>query len=202
MTGTGRSYSPQDFIDRLERDELVFLPAMTGVVAKAADRDHLMFGDDCTHWTPVPISLIESVEQLDVVTCGSHAHPLVSLLVKEPQSDEARAITRLAISEPIRRARERDDNDGRPIYLPAFTDGRGGRRGGGNSGPGDAGGFPSGGGGGYGGPDQTLYWAVWCPQEGSFVGSIWLYSGQASADAASHNANTGHRAGIYQVVSP
>jgi hypothetical protein len=206
MTGTGRTFSPQDFMDKLEHDDLVFLPALTGVIGKAGDREQLMFGDDCSHWTPVPISMIESVEQLDVVTCGKHAHPLVRLLVKEPQSDEARAITRLAISEPIRRARERDDNKWRiPIYLAPFTDGRGdgGDRGGRNSGfpGGGGGGIPGGGGGGYGGPDQTLYYGVWCPQEGCFVGSIWFYASQARADAASHNALTGHSAGIYAVYS-
>ncbi|HXS61244.1 MAG TPA: hypothetical protein VN767_00110 [Streptosporangiaceae bacterium] len=205
MTGTGRTFSPQDFMDKLEHDDLVFLPALTGVIGKAGDREQLMFGDDCSHWTPVPISMIESVEQLDVVTCGKHTHPLVRMLVKEPQSDEARAITRLAISEPIRRARERDDTNEPPIYLGAFTDGRGGERGGRggrNSGfpRGGGGGFPGGGGGGYGGPDQTLWYGVWCPQDGSFVGSIWLTASQARADAANHNANTGHSAGIYAYI--
>jgi hypothetical protein len=201
MTGTGRTYSPQDFMDKLEHDDLVFLPPLNGVVGKAEDREHLMFGDDCTHWAPVPISMIQSVEQLDVVSCGSHTHPLVRMLVKEPQSEEARAITRLAVSQHIARGREGDDNDGIPIYLRAFPDGRDGG-GGRNSGPAGASAFPwpSGGGGG-GGLDQVLYYAVWCPQERCFVGSIWFYSGQASADAASHNALTGHRAGIYAVYS-
>lgn len=199
MAGTGRIYSARDFMDKLEQDDLIFLPPLTGVAGKAEDREHLLFGDDCAHWTPVPISLIESVEHLDVVTCGSHTHPLVRILLKEPESEEARAIMQFAVSEPIRRARERDgDNNGRLVYLPAFTDGRGGRSPGGGGAPG---GFPSGGGGGGGGSDQTLYYAVWCPQENCFVGSIWFYANQARSDAASHNLNTGHTAGITAVYS-
>jgi hypothetical protein len=189
MANVRRTYSPQEFLDRLERDDLALAVPMTGVAGKAGDRDHVMFGDDCASWTALPVSVIDSIEHLDFIRCGTHMHPLVRIQLRELESDDTRAFARMAVYS---RRRRRDDND-IPKVLPAFTDrgpvvvpigsGHGG------------GGYVS----AYGssaGPGGDTYYGVWCPQEGCFVGSIWLYSSQAAQDASAHNASTGHRAGV------
>jgi hypothetical protein len=54
------------------------------------DSGGLLFahGSDCTDWIPIPLDAIETVELLDVVPCRDHAHPLVTLSIKAPESPE------------------------------------------------------------------------------------------------------------------
>src|SRR5215471_6710098 len=94
MASVRRVYSPQEFLDRLERDDLALAMPLTGVAGKADDRDHILFGDDCSSWTPLPVSVIDSVEHLDFIRCGTHTHPLVRVQLRELESDEARAFAR------------------------------------------------------------------------------------------------------------
>lgn len=190
-------YTPQEFLEKLERDALEFSVPLVGVAGTSDDSDHLMFGDDCATWTSLPIGVLESVTHLDFVACGTHRHPLVEIRLKEPQSEEARAYARLTVSS-ARRLRRGDDllkvlaafvNNGYyPVGSSGINNGGGGPIGGGS--PGGRPGFGS----SIGIPGGDTYWGVWCPQEGCFVGSIWLYSNQAAQDANAHNLNTGHRA--------
>ena len=68
------------------------------MVRPAEDDAHLLFASrgDCDNWTPIPVEGIEEVEVLDSVPCRDHTHPLVSIRLKEPKSEESKLFASLA----------------------------------------------------------------------------------------------------------
>ena len=90
--------TPREFLESLKRDDLKQPASLRGMVKPAeGDADALMFvpGTSCRAWTKVPLALIESVKFLKNVPCRDHTHPLVSLQLKEPKTDEGRMLLSL-----------------------------------------------------------------------------------------------------------
>jgi hypothetical protein len=91
MTERSNVFGPQEFVDKLRRDEITVPLTLTGIVKEVADSStHLLFafGTRCESWTSVPLDLIERIELVDHATCGDHSHPLVNVTLKTPQSPE------------------------------------------------------------------------------------------------------------------
>lgn len=99
-------YTPEEFVAKLKTGDVAPPLWFLGILKPGADDQHLSFaiGTSCDSWTELPLELIESIEFIDVITCGDHAHPLVRLFVREPQSDEAMVFARLAKSQRPGRA--------------------------------------------------------------------------------------------------
>jgi len=51
---------------------------------------------DCQHWTALPVSLIDQVQILRLVTCRDHTHPLVAITLITPESPETAALAEIA----------------------------------------------------------------------------------------------------------
>jgi hypothetical protein len=51
---------------------------------------------DCQHWTALPVSLIDQVQILRLVTCQDHSHPLVAITLITPTSPDAAALAQIA----------------------------------------------------------------------------------------------------------
>ena len=85
------SFEPYDFLGRLKRDE-IFVPIVVYGMVKPAedDDDYLLFahGNACKNWFRIPLSSIENVSVLRFVPCDDHKHPLVSLVLKQPETEE------------------------------------------------------------------------------------------------------------------
>lgn len=87
-------FSPQEFVEKLATGSLPDgNPAMTvGGIVKANDADPstLLFSTDlsCESWIPVPLSLIQTVEQIRTVNCKDHKHPLVKIAFTPPSPDQ------------------------------------------------------------------------------------------------------------------
>ncbi len=97
MTGS-RSFQPNEFLDLLKRDEIHSPITLHGMVKPVEDdADHLLFaqGQVCQDWISVPLSSIETISVQSSVSCGDHAHPLVSLELKQPETDEGRLFAAL-----------------------------------------------------------------------------------------------------------
>ncbi|MEV4417442.1 hypothetical protein [Catellatospora sp. NPDC049609] len=87
-----KKLTPQEFAEKLSRDELRPPVVLTGMV-KASDESpstEIMFapGTSCGDWITVPLDSIACVEVRDVLCCDDHSHPLVELTFKSPQSPE------------------------------------------------------------------------------------------------------------------
>jgi len=94
----GQSFEPQEFLDRLKRDEVSPPIVLHGMVKPAEeDTDDLLFapGQVCENWVRIPLSSIENVTVLSFVPCDDHKHPLVSLVLKQPETDEGRLFASL-----------------------------------------------------------------------------------------------------------
>lgn len=109
----GKTSTPREFLESLKSGvdfrQPVLLRGMTKVAAD--DDEALMFarGPACTNWVKIPLAMIETIETLRMVPCKDHAHPLVVLRLKEPQTDEGRFFLSLLQSgsspRPQRRSR-------------------------------------------------------------------------------------------------
>jgi hypothetical protein len=92
------SFEPYDFLGRLKRDE-IFVPIVVyGMVKPAEDNDdYLLFahGNACKNWFRIPLSSIENISVLRLVPCDDHKHPLVSLVLKQPQTEEGQLFVSL-----------------------------------------------------------------------------------------------------------
>lgn len=90
MAERSNVFAPQEFIEKLRRDELTAPLALTGMVKEAVDPTHLLFafGSRCDFWTSIPLDLIEKIELVDRVACGDHTHQLVNLILKTQQLPE------------------------------------------------------------------------------------------------------------------
>lgn len=92
MSKQTRVYSPLEFLDRLVHDDLRRPLKLTGMIQKAENNDNQVLfavGTQCANWRKVPLGIIENIEELDVVSCEDHVHPLVKISFKEPESEEA-----------------------------------------------------------------------------------------------------------------
>ena len=109
VTGTTK-FTAQEFVHQLRNDEVQPLLTLTGMVKQAEDDDtRLLFalGTQCADWTQVPLDSIESVEVLDSVPCKDHAHPLVSLTLRQPESSEGTLFSALLAAAVKGRATDR-----------------------------------------------------------------------------------------------
>lgn len=98
MTQLSHVFKPQEFVDKLRRNELTAPLTLTGIVKEAADDStHLLFafGTRCESWTSLPLDVIERIELLEHSTCGDHSHPLVHVTLKTPPSPEIAAFASL-----------------------------------------------------------------------------------------------------------
>jgi hypothetical protein len=188
MSDSRRTYSPQDFLGKLQRDELELSTPMIGVAGNhEQDTDRILFGDNCTNWIPIPISMLESVEHLQTVDCSDHArHPVVAIRLKKPQSEEALVFAHLVMSSERRRR-------GGPRVLPAFT---GNGFGGGSLGGGGIGSEGVRGAGGHG--SGQVWYAIVCPEEGGII-ETHLTRYLANQYSEIHNARTLHSSGVAEI---
>ncbi|MFF0771016.1 hypothetical protein ACFYUK_19175 [Nonomuraea wenchangensis] len=96
-----KAYSPEEFLSELEAgafDPPLPLTWIGMAHQREGDRRHILIGQRCGDWTPIPISIIESVTPFGWSTCDSHTHPLVKLRLKEPATEDAKAFAQLATS--------------------------------------------------------------------------------------------------------
>jgi hypothetical protein len=92
------SFEPYDFLGRLKRDEIFVPIVIYGMVKPAEDNDdYLLFahGNACKNWFRIPLSSIENISVLRFVPCDDHKHPLVSLVLKQPETEEGQLFVSL-----------------------------------------------------------------------------------------------------------
>ena len=97
MNGT-QSFDPDEFVGRLKRDEIVVPIVLYGMVKPAEDDDdYLLFahGYACKNWFSIPLSSIQNISVVSIVPCDDHKHPLVSLALKQPETEEGRLFASL-----------------------------------------------------------------------------------------------------------
>jgi len=105
-TGTTK-LTAHEFVDQLRHDEIRPQLTLTGMVKTPDDDDTQLlfaFGTSCADWTSVPLDSIETVEVLDSVPCKDHAHPLVNLTLRKPESSEGDMFTALLAAAVKRQA--------------------------------------------------------------------------------------------------
>ena len=105
MAERASGFTAQEFIDKLQRNEITASLVITGMV-KLPDTPStgLLFapGTRCAQWILIPTNAIERVEILEVVPCDEHTHPLVNLTLKTPESTEGAMLASLlsAVGKP------------------------------------------------------------------------------------------------------
>jgi hypothetical protein len=110
MATGANSFTPEEFLAKLETDELDSPLTLTGMVKTGEEGStELMFvvGTKCTTWTSVPVDIIEKIDVLGTVPCDDHAHHRVTLTFKAPQSPEAAAYAGLLRARPQSGSRRR-----------------------------------------------------------------------------------------------
>ena len=93
-----QSFTPYEFLDRLRRDELRHPVVLFGLVKPVEDDDdYLLFahGSVCENWIRIGLNSIETIEFLNFVPCDDHTHPLVLLVLKQPETDEGQLFSSL-----------------------------------------------------------------------------------------------------------
>jgi len=93
-----QSFTADEFLDRLRRDDISPSVVLYGMVKPAEDSDdYLLFahGYICKDWFRVPVSSIENISVLSTVPCDDHEHPFVLLVLKQPETDEGRLFASL-----------------------------------------------------------------------------------------------------------
>ncbi len=93
-----QSFTPYEFLDRLRRDEIRRPIVLYGMVKPAEDDDdYLLFarGSVCENWIRIRLTSIETIEFLNFVPCDDHTHPLVLLVLKQPETDEGQLFASL-----------------------------------------------------------------------------------------------------------
>jgi hypothetical protein len=101
MNREARKYTPAEFIEKLKQPvDSPKTNAFIGMLQAAQDDRQLLFamGVSCANWVHVPIERIESIEQITVVPCKDHTHPLVRLTLNAPETEEAMMYAALAQS--------------------------------------------------------------------------------------------------------
>ena len=94
MARNSKKMSGAEFIKNLS--EMGEPPViMTGMVKLSnGDNNSLLFArpGNCSHWVPVPADMIDHVETVGAVGCQGHAHHLVQLHLKRPESRDAQTL--------------------------------------------------------------------------------------------------------------
>jgi hypothetical protein len=93
-----QSFTPEEFLDRLKRDELSQPTVLYGMVKPADDSDDYLFfahGSVCQNWIRISMTSIEAIDVLNFVPCDDHNHPLVLLRLRQPETDEGRLFASL-----------------------------------------------------------------------------------------------------------
>lgn len=91
-----RTYESSEFARLLSANQLAqpMEPVVYGLV-KVDENDSavLLFSWtlSCENWVPIPVSLISSVVHIRNVKCKDHQHPLVKILLVEPDRKHASA---------------------------------------------------------------------------------------------------------------
>ncbi|WP_327729464.1 hypothetical protein OG250_26785 [Streptomyces sp. NBC_00487] len=175
MSGTKHTYSPQDFLYALRRDEFAAdKPPIIGI-AKAADQDErILFSEDRVEWVPLELDMIESIEVLKGTEADGDGVP-VRLYMKKPQSAEAEAYSRLVEANRRRRAI--------PVAIPV-----------GSVISREAGRVPT----RHHPPRYYVpgYFAVWCAYESQFVSEASKDRNLLREQAKEHARETGHYAPV------
>ncbi|MFF9158244.1 hypothetical protein ACF1AB_39135 [Streptomyces sp. NPDC014846] len=90
--------SPREFLDRLREDTLTRPVVLIGMVRSVeGDNDRIEFSGDCLSWIPIPVGMIEEVENLGVKSCKDHAHHVAKILLVAPRSEEETVLSRLIV---------------------------------------------------------------------------------------------------------
>jgi hypothetical protein len=103
-----RVYPPQEFLEKLVRDDLKPPLVFTGMVKKGEDNlNQVLFatGTNCANWRAVSLEMVESIEVLEIVPCKDHTHPRVKIYFKKPKSKDAMLFASLAAAM-VRAARD------------------------------------------------------------------------------------------------
>src|SRR5262245_915795 len=79
---------PSDFLNRLKNNDFPTSKRKIAIggIAKLDDADAsvVLLGPlSCSGWSPIPLSIIESIEILRMVKCKDHNHPLVRIIFKQ-----------------------------------------------------------------------------------------------------------------------
>jgi hypothetical protein len=93
-----QSFTPDEFLERLRRDDISPPVVLYGMVKPVEDSDdYLLFahGYICKNWFKIPLSSIENISVLSLVPCDDHEHPFVILLLKQPETEEGRLFASL-----------------------------------------------------------------------------------------------------------
>jgi hypothetical protein len=93
-----QTFEPYEFLGRLKQDEISAPIVLYGMVKPAEDSDdYLLFahGYVCENWFRIPLSSIENISVLSFVPCDDHKHPLVSLVLKQPETEEGQLFASL-----------------------------------------------------------------------------------------------------------
>jgi hypothetical protein len=99
MASEKQLFAPQEFLAKLQGGEISRPVVFTGMVKKSEDdSDYLLFarGNKCTNWIKIPLSSIEKIDLLNIVACKDHTHPLVTLYLYRPQTEEGLLFLSLA----------------------------------------------------------------------------------------------------------
>ncbi len=90
--------SVDDIFDQLHGSSNSSL-AFTGLIDRVADDDQSISFARASHdqdWVTIPTSMIEKVQLIQNVRSKDRSHPLVHLVMKQPQTEEGRAFAALA----------------------------------------------------------------------------------------------------------
>ena len=98
-----QSFEPYEFLERLRRDDISPPVVLFGMVKlPEGDDDYLFFahGYACENWIRIPRNSIERIDLVNFVPCDDHKHPLVFVVLKQPETDEGRLFASLAQRTP------------------------------------------------------------------------------------------------------
>lgn len=93
-----QKFTPSEFLSKLAKDDFAepaTAVAIGGLVkASSSNEREIDFSANlsCTSWVAIPVEIVESITQLQMVTCKDHKHPLVNLTLKTGTSPETRAL--------------------------------------------------------------------------------------------------------------
>jgi hypothetical protein len=95
------TFTGEEFLNKLQNDEVISQIAFEGMVKKSKDDPKvIMFahGTNCNGWVAIPAAQLEKVEVLSVVPCKEHSHPYVRIHLKRPTTDEGSLFSQLALT--------------------------------------------------------------------------------------------------------
>src|SRR4051794_8059173 len=100
-----QSFEPYEFLDRLRRDDISPPVVLFGMVKlPEGDDDYLFFahGYACENWIRIRLNTIDRIDLVNFVPCDDHMHPLVTIVLKQPETDEGRLFASL-VQRPANR---------------------------------------------------------------------------------------------------